>query len=179
MTDEAGFDTYLFGRILTVAGRQSGRPLTAALGLTHAELSALSARYVPERMSELNDTAQEGGGPGEDALEEADLRAFLLEFAASGGREEAWLAAIVARRSLQANHLWQDLGLADRGDLNRLFRRYFPGLVALNGGDMKWKKFFYRQLCQREGIPICKSPNCESCPDVADCFGEEAGPALV
>jgi NifQ len=34
---------------------------------------------------------------------------------------------------------------------------HFPTLAAKTIGDMKWKKFFYRQLCERAGIPICKS----------------------
>jgi nitrogen fixation protein NifQ len=38
---------------------------------------------------------------------------------------------------------------------------------------MKWKKFFYRQLCLREEILICKSPTCADCCDQAKCFGPE------
>jgi nitrogen fixation protein NifQ len=40
---------------------------------------------------------------------------------------------------------------------------------------MKWKKFFYRQLCERAGVPICKSPHCAECCDRALCFGPEEG----
>ena len=52
-------------------------------------------------------------------------------------------------------------------------QRHFPRLAALNSRDMKWKKFFYRLLCDRAGIPICKSPNCADCCDYAFCFGPE------
>ena len=72
----------------------------------------------------------------------------------------------------------QDLGLADRTELNTLFQRHFPELVRLNRSNMKWKKFFYRQLCEREGIPVCKAPNCAVCADTALCFGPEAGEPL-
>ena len=34
----------------------------------------------------------------------------------------------------------------------------------------KWKKFFYRQLCQQAEILICKSPSCAVCSDHAQCF---------
>lgn len=179
MTDTAAFDAYLFGRMFDLAAREAERPLSHALGLPRRELLALARRHLPERLPALATSPRLTDETGADALEEADLRGFLREHGARGTDEETWLAAIIARRSLAANHLWQDLGLADRCDLNRLFRRHFPALVALNAGDMKWKKFFYRQLCQREGIPICKSPNCESCVDVADCFGVEAGQALM
>ena len=30
-----------------------------------------------------------------------------------------------------------------------------------------------RQLCQRAGVPICKSPHCADCCDYRICFGPE------
>lgn len=83
------------------------------------------------------------------------------------------VAETVAVACLGDQHLWQDLGLASRAELSVLMRHWFPALVALNGGDMKWKKFFYRQLCQRAGILICKSPSCAACSDQPLCFGPE------
>jgi nitrogen fixation protein NifQ len=38
---------------------------------------------------------------------------------------------------------------------------------------MKWKKFFYKQLCLREGLTLCKAPSCDVCSDYALCFGAE------
>ena len=70
----------------------------------------------------------------------------------------------------------QDLGLTSRSDLSGLMRRHFVGLAEMNNRDMKWKKFFYRELCQREGVLICKSPNCEVCADAIHCFGPEEAP---
>jgi nitrogen fixation protein NifQ len=60
-----------------------------------------------------------------------------------------------------------------------LLNENFPGLAAKNVGDMKWKKFFYRQLCERAEIPICKSPNCAICTDYDVCFAVEDGDAKV
>ncbi|MGQ9367739.1 nitrogen fixation protein NifQ [Azospirillum sp. ST 5-10] len=162
-------DSLLFARILGHAAAERDRPLTAALGLTRGALAALAARHAPGLVPWIA-ALPAGTGPGEDELEEADLRAFILEHRAGVGDEEEWLAAIVARRSLEARHLWQDMGFASRRELNAMFRRHFPALVALNAGDMKWKKFFYRQLCSREGFLLCKSPNCEQCDDRAACF---------
>lgn len=56
--------------------------------------------------------------------------------------------------------------------------RHFHRLRLLNRLDMKWKKFFYRQLCEREGVAICKAPTCDACTDVGICFGAEAGEPL-
>ena len=143
-------DGYLAGLILAQAARED-RPLTVALGLPAGPLAALVHRYCPDAAHLIHNIA---GDAGEDAIEEADLRAFLLEHRAGRGAAEEWLAAIVARRSLAPNHLWQDMGFTNRRELNAFFRRHFPTLVALNSGDMKWKKFFYRQLCLREGMLI-------------------------
>ncbi|MGA1856376.1 nitrogen fixation protein NifQ [Azospirillum sp. 11R-A] len=175
--DAAATDRMIFGRILALAAADPARTMTGSLALTKAELTELAARHAPQFANAVA-ALPGGGGSGEDAIEEADLRAFLVEHGATGADEERWLAAILARRSLEPNHLWQDMGFHDRGELNTMFRRHFPALVALNSSDMKWKKFFYRQLCEREGLMLCKSPNCEVCEDVEVCFGEEAGDPL-
>ena len=105
-----------------------------------------------------------------------DLLALLLEHAdpAAGARHEAERVALtVAVASLGDNHLWQDLQLGSRAELSALMRHWFPALVARNVGDMKWKKFLYRELCKRADILICKSPSCAVCSDQALCFGPE------
>jgi nitrogen fixation protein NifQ len=51
--------------------------------------------------------------------------------------------------------------------------RWFPALAARNDRDMKWKKFLYKQLCEREEIFICRSPSCAVCSDQRLCFGPE------
>ncbi len=173
-------DRLLFGRILALAALDPERPPTHALGLGRNAIAALIGRYAPDRaplISALPDATGDDG-TGDDAIEEEDLRAFLLDHRARSAEEEEWLAAIVARRSLEPNHLWQDMGFANRQELNALFRRHFPELVRRNSADMKWKKFFYRSLCEREGLTLCKSPNCEVCDDFAACFGGEDGDPL-
>ena len=170
-------DRVLFGRIVALAATDPGRPLTETLGLDRTDLGCLLARHLPEHLA-LLEAMPATAGPGQDAIEEPDFRAYMLECRAGAGEEEVWLAAIVARRSQSANHLWQDLGLAHRGELNALLRRHFPELVRRNARDMKWKKFLYRALCEREGALICKSPNCTVCCDFAECFGDESGAPL-
>lgn len=86
-----------------------------------------------------------------------------------------WLACAVATACKSGNHLWQDLGLPNRGVLNALMQIYFEPLKTKNSGDMKWKKFFYRELCEQAEVPICKAPSCSVCVDQAQCFGQEAG----
>ena len=81
------------------------------------------------------------------------------------------MAHVVAVGCMGQDHLWQDLGLTDRSELNALMRRNFPSLAARNVKDMKWKRFLYKQLCEAEGIYACRAPSCEVCTDYHVCFG--------
>lgn len=105
-----------------------------------------------------------------------DLMDLLLSHAdrSAGPKAELYhVAWLMACASLGDRHLWQDMGLPSRDVLSALIARWFPALKALNVGDMKWKKFLYRQLCLKEAILICKSPSCADCSDHAKCFGPE------
>lgn len=160
------FDRHVFACAIAAAGP----PLADGLGLTWEDLAALFSRYFPQSIGLC---LPNGSAALPDVLEEPDLRVLLLDHRTRGVVEEEWLARIVARRSLGQNHLWQDLGLSNRGEVSTLLDRHFHTLAAANVGNMKWKKFFYRQLCRREGVLLCKSPNCEVCDDFSNCFGDE------
>lgn len=111
-------------------------------------------------------------GHGWDEFE--DLIALLMAHALDQNMNTYALARLIAGTCCSgANHLWQDLKLSSRAELSQLMRDYFPALVAKNSRDMKWKKFFYRQLCEQENVLICKSPSCGVCVDYELCFGPE------
>jgi nitrogen fixation protein NifQ len=105
--------------------------------------------------------------------EQQELRSLLLEYRADDEIEREWIADILVAGSMGCDHLWQDLGLWARSDLSALIERNFPDLFARNVHAMKWKKFFYKQLCAREGIYVCRAPSCELCVDYHACFGAE------
>lgn len=108
-----------------------------------------------------------------------DVRALLLEHADPGaGSAAERVAAAVALACLGDDHLWQDLQLASRGELSALMRRWFPALAAKNVGDMKWKRFIYKQLCDR-ALLQCRAPSCGACSDHARCFGHEDAAASL
>jgi nitrogen fixation protein NifQ len=102
-----------------------------------------------------------------------ELRELLLAGRRGLSTAEVYLADIIAAACLGGDHLWRDLGLANRQDLRELLMLNFPALATLNVRDMKWKKFFYKQLCEQEGGYVCRSPTCEACAVYADCFGPE------
>jgi nitrogen fixation protein NifQ len=136
----------------------------------HGGLSA-----APALLGGVHAAAQARRAQRDDEVE--DLVSLLRAHAdpAAGHADEADAVALaIAVASLGDNHLWQDLGLASRAELSALMRHWFPALVAKNAGDMKWKKFLYRQLCEREQVLICKSPSCAVCVDQALCFGPES-----
>ncbi len=109
----------------------------------------------------------------EKVPEWSDLQKLLLDHRAGQHTSEQWVADIIATACTGADHLWQDLGLASRDELSRLMVVNFPALAAANTGDMKWKKFLYRQFCAAEGIYVCPAPSCGVCKDYAKCFGPE------
>ncbi len=141
-------------------------------GLPESDFRRLLDAYFPA--IELTN-----GDPGRDpaALDELqDLLDLLMEFRREPSERLTWLSHAIASAAMRDNHLWQDMGLPNRPLLTRLMTEQFPDLAKRNVGDMKWKKFFYRQLCERAAVPICKSPNCADCVDYQVCFGHEQDP---
>ena len=106
-----------------------------------------------------------------------DILAILMDHATVQDDETLRLARFIAFSSLLENHLWQDMGLENRAELTDIMRTYFVPMFEKNTHDMKWKKFFYKQICVREGFTLCKSPSCGECIDYGKCFGPEDGPA--
>jgi nitrogen fixation protein NifQ len=141
--------------------------LSATLGLPEAEFQTLWASYFPGEHLNLQD------GPSLEMLELDDLRKLLLDHRAGVAESEVWMAHMVAYGCSGHNHLWQDLGLANRDELSTLMTAAFPSFAAQNSGDMKWKKFIYRHYCSREGIYVCPAPSCSECADHAKCFSPE------
>jgi nitrogen fixation protein NifQ len=141
-------------------------------GLAPAELARLRERYFPGT-SGLPCRADGCAVLPADELE--DLLGLLLEHRSDDSDETRWLAHAVAAACAGANHLWQDMGLPDRDALSRLMRTHFTALYEKNTGNMKWKKFFYKQLCERAEVNLCKAPSCGVCSDYANCFGPEEG----
>ncbi|MEQ6341594.1 MAG: nitrogen fixation protein NifQ [Gammaproteobacteria bacterium] len=101
-----------------------------------------------------------------------------LEHRRDINNETEWLARAIATACLGNNHLWQDLGLPNRQTLSDILEINFTTLFEKNIGNMKMKKFFYKQLCESIGVHVCKAPSCGVCRDYAKCFGpEDASPA--
>ena len=105
--------------------------------------------------------------------EHSELRELFLRHGEADPRINEWVADILIAGCMGGDHLWQDLGLWSRKDLTALIRTAFAPLADKNVNDMKWKKFFYKQLCIQEGVYTCRAPSCQVCADYAECFGLE------
>jgi nitrogen fixation protein NifQ len=152
---------------------ETGATLSSTLGLDRADLDALTARWAPAARRFFNLAAEPATVARDE--EEQQLHDLLTRFKSGESPLCGWIVSIVARRSMSPTHLWQDLGLFERPELTRLMGQWFPALAAANTQNMKWKKFFYRQLCELEGFSLCATPTCRDCSDFDNCFGEEDG----
>ncbi len=139
-------------------------------GLAPTELTRLRERYFPHASGFPGAT---DGCVALPAEEIEDLLWLLLEHRSDDSDETRWLAHAVTAACAGDNHLWQDMGLPDREVLSQLMQRHFAVLYGKNSGNMKWKKFFYKQLCERAEVNMCKAPSCGVCSDYANCFGPE------
>jgi len=107
-------------------------------------------------------------------LDEAqDLHRLLMQSLTGKHYSERLMVDILVAGCQGSDHLWQDLGLWQRADLSQLMHENFQPLAVQNTKDMKWKKFLYKQLCEAEGIYVCRAPSCECCTDYANCFATE------
>jgi len=149
---------------------EAAASLPCDVGLEEKDFRALLAQHFPDFALDIS-YANNNDDPR--ALERDDVLALLLEHRAYNNMSEQWMAEIVTRACMGNDHLWQDLGLWSRDYLSRLMQENFPALAAKNVHDMKWKKFLYKQLCEKEGINTCRSPSCEYCVDYLSCFGPE------
>ena len=170
--DDFSFDRHVLASILAAAAMEDGA-MAARAGLAAADLVSLMAQWFPV-----------AGGSGiawftqdnnTDDEEVAMVRDLLLAHRSSEGDVGRWLAAMIARRAMEPNHLWEDLGLRDRSELTRLLSRHFAPIAARNTQNMRWKRFFYRALCESDGFVMCTTPVCTECRDFDLCFGDESG----
>ncbi len=165
------FDRHVLASILAVAATE-GDAVAGQAGLSAEELMALVSRWFP---GAYDFAVTWRGGVELPDDETAMVRDLLLANRSTTGDVGCWLAAMVARRAMEPNHLWEDLGLRDRGELSRLLTRHFAPLASRNTRNMRWKRFFYRMLCEDDGFVMCTTPVCTQCNDFDLCFGDESG----
>lgn len=172
LDDDQEFDTHVFASIIAVAAAQ-GSAVHAHLGLLIGDFRTLVERRFHGGSDMFCGCEVERSYSEEDEV--AMVRGLLMAHRSFGTDDSRWLAAMIARRAVEPNHLWEDLGLRDRAELSRLLLRHFRSLAEKNTRNMRWKRFFYRMLCEADGMVLCATPVCTDCTDFDLCFGAETG----
>lgn len=167
-------DRHLFACLIAVAAGET-RDIAAAIGLQDEELADLLHLYFADvTTADLHPLCM----PMERPLTQADtgILQLVLDYLphdADGwtSAPSVWLARILASRAARPGHLWRAMGLFARPELSAAIRRHLPALAEANAGGMRWKRFLFRQLCERGGGVMCRTPDCRECGDYALCFG--------
>ncbi len=170
--DDDSFDRHVFASIISAAAME-GDAVAERAGLPADDLATLIARWFPAVRKVTAVWCMQTSCAEDDEI--AMVRGLLLANRSTAGAAGRWLAAMIARRSMEPNHLWEDLGLRDRTELTRMLERHFFPIASRNTKNMRWKRFFYRTLCEDDGLVMCTTPVCSQCTDFALCFGDESG----
>ena len=169
-------DRHLFACPLAVASAEP-YDTAEALGLTPQELASLLKTYFPG-VDPARVAARPGSVPETPPAANVDILAILFSHLPKDGngreiQSALWLARILAARAAHPGHLWVAMGLFERPELTAAIRRHLPSLAAANHQGMRWKRYLFKQVCDRTGGRMCKSPNCGICSDYALCFGPD------
>ena len=147
------------------------------IGLEAPELMRLLSRYFPAAGPTATAAqtllTQEGACSSIPPEEFDDLLELFREHRRDDSEETGWLAHTIASACAGQNHLWEDMAMPNREALSQLIKKHFPTLYFKNTANLRWKKFFYKLLCDRAQAQICKAPSCGVCSDYAKCFGPE------
>lgn len=166
-------ERHLFACVLAVAAGEA-YGIDMALGLSRAELGDVLHLYFPTiTLIDLDGLSPPASAsPPPTNIEILDLLSGYLPDAANGWTPapSLWLARIIAARAAHPGHLWRAMGLFARPELTAAIHRDLPALAAANDKGMRWKRFLYKQLCERSGGVMCKTPDCGGCSDYALCF---------
>ena len=167
--------TQAFAGMIQSATRISTVPPHKVMGMTPVKFADLLENHFPGSWDMLFDGWQDDDGSCQRMREGEiqDLLDLLMEHRSNESDQSEWLAYAIAMGCMGDNHLYQDMGLPNRQALSSLLKQNFETLHDKNAGNMKWKKFFYKQLCDRAEVSLCKAPSCNVCNDYASCFGPE------
>ena len=73
------------------------------------------------------------------------------------------VAPLVAKKSLLKNHLYEDLGFANRIAMGHFMEFHFPSLAKQKPPTKLWKKYLYDSI---DAI----APACQDCSSQTNCF---------
>lgn len=93
---------------------------------------------------------------------EKKVTILLQEYAKDQNAQDT-VAPHIAKVSLLQNHLYEDLGFANRKEMSDYMQRHFPVLSRQKPVDKLWKKYIYDSIGE-------VAPACATCSDQNNCF---------
>jgi len=169
-------DRHLFACLLAVAAREPC-PTSATLGLGPSELTSILNALFPAIDPVLLERHKAASGELPPVRSDEVLQVLLAHVPSDTNSVNrtisTWLARIIAARAAHPGHLWIAMGLFERPQLSAAIRRHLPSLAAANNRNMRWKRYLYKQVCDRNGGRMCKSPDCGTCSDYVLCFADD------
>lgn len=157
-------------------GAQDGNlPLfTWTLGLPQAQLLDMLGEIFPELASGLEPLTETQYAHFLKSTPDdfTDLVNMLCarRSASTHGRLGEWLARVIAAASFGSRHLWQDMGLACREEVDELLASCFLPLYQANAANLKWKRFLFSELGKSKGVVALRPPGCRHCDQFLICF---------
>ncbi|CUJ47710.1 nitrogen fixation protein NifQ [Achromobacter xylosoxidans] len=168
----------------TVIGKSLAHGDLARTGLSSVELAEVLASVFPgtqdgatAALADLQARLLAYATPGQASPQPDFTRLLRVLLEACGGPAVTtpWVTSVLAHACLRPDHLWRDLGLKDRDDVTALLTRHYPGLVARNTQNLRWKKFLAYSAFEHAGLPAAAAPGCSDCEDRGFCYGASAG----
>ncbi|MEX3672163.1 nitrogen fixation protein NifQ [Paraburkholderia phenoliruptrix] len=165
--------------VLSAAFDEDGVETLPIPGLGADETYGLLARWFPGADSSMKLSFRTPAGTSQrgSRYDDVDILVRLFKESVAPGAgtsaEVNCVAHALARACARSQHLWQELRLPSRSELSELLAYWFPKLAEKNVHGMRWKKFIYRQLCEREALAVCQASSCGECAEFASCFGPE------
>ena len=154
------------------------------MGLDHTGFTELLARYFPLASNLLCDVMAAQSAAALDVAQRSDefddLLGLFLEHRSDDSDQTGWLAYAFCSGCMGRDHLYVDMGMPNRAAVSGLLQRHFNALFRKNVGTaMKWKKFLYKQLCDRAEVQLCPAPSCQVCDERRHCFSPETASEFV
>ena len=87
----------------------------------------------------------------------------LLQESACNEFAKSALASYIATKAFESGHLYTDMNLGSRIELNKLMTDNYPLLAAKRPADKRWKKFLFDEIGSI-------APACYGCKDTGNCF---------
>lgn len=175
--------TKAFAGVIQSAGKGEIQPPNLGMGLSLDNFVELLDRYFPGASREMCGESSKTGDADCQSFrtdEFDDLVGLLLEHRSDDAEHTEWLAYAFASGCMGKDHLYVDMGLPNRAGVSGLLERHFNALFVKNeGAKMRWKKFLYKQLCDRAEVKACPAPSCSLCDEYRNCFSTEESSAQL